>query len=377
MNFEPSEEQRILLKSARDFLKKECPKSLVRELAQTDDGHSPGLWRKMAGLGWAGLMLPEAYGGSGWSFLDLILLVEEMGYHACPGPFFSSAILGASIILDAADEDRKRVLLPLLASGEKIFTLALSEPGGGFNAPPRSVTAVRDGGEYVIDGVKLFVPDAQAADWLVCVARTGADPGAEEGVTLFLVESDRTGVTRTPLKTISWDQQSEVAFDRVRVPEAHAVGPIDRGWPVVRGVLDRAAVARGAEMIGCMQAAYDMALDYCKERTQFGRPIGAYQAVQHHLANMWLDTFSSRNLVYQAAWKMSEGLPAEADAAMVKTRTGELARKTTKTAHQLFGAIGFTMEHDLHIYYRRVLSADMAFGNSDHHRERVAQALGL
>lgn len=377
MDYDLSEEQRILEKSARDFLRKECPKELVRTLAESDEGHSPQLWKKMAGLGWMGLMLPEACGGSGCSFLDLTLLLEVMGYHLCPGPFFSSAVLGGLTILAAGSDDQKAEFLPKVASGEWIFTVAWAEGGNGFEVAPREVTAVLQNSHWVITGTKLFVPDALAADRVLCVAKTGPDSDPEERATVFLVGKDDPGLSCAPLKTVGWEKQCEVVFDHVRVPEGNVLHTPHRAGPVMRGVMEKAAVARCAEMIGHSQAAMDMTLDYAKERVQFGRPIGSFQAVQHHFASMWLDIHTSRNLVRKAAWKISQGMPSAGDAAMAKMRVGEISRKVTKTAHQIFGAIGFTMEHDLHLFHRRVLAGDMSFGNSDFHVEEVARHLGL
>jgi len=373
VDYDLSEVQRMLQKSADDFLKKECPRQRVRELAESGEGHSPELWKKMADMGWMGLMTPEAYGGSGLTFLDQSVLLEEMGYYLCPGSFFSTTVLGGLTILAGGSERQKKDLLPAIAAGEKIFTMAWAESGGGFEALPREVTAARKGGEWVINGTKLFVPDAHVADCLLCVAATGVG----EGVTVFLVDASAPGMSLAPLRTVGWDKQFEVVFNAVRVPEAAVLGEPHGCGPVIRDIMERAAVARCAEMIGNSRAAMDMAMAYAKERVQFGRPIGSFQAVHHHFAGMWLDIHTSRNLVYAAAWRISQGLPAGREAAMAKMRVGEISRKVTRTAHHLFGAIGFTMEHDLHLYHRRVLAGDMAFGNSDFHEEGVARHLGL
>jgi len=377
VDFELSEEQKILQKSARDFLRKECPKELIRAVSQSHEGYSTELWGKMAELGWMGLMVPEAYGGSGMTFLDLTVLLEEMGYNLCPGPFLASAVLAGPAILTGGNEEQKAELLPKISSGEKIFTVALYEPKSTFDAVPRQVTGSRVNGHYELKGTKLFVPDAHVADYILCPARTKEHPDPKQGITVFLVDAGSPGLACTLLRTISWDKQCEVVLDNVRVPSSRVIGRTDQGWPLVRDMTAKAAVARSAEMIGHCQASLDMAVAYAKERVQFDRPIGTFQAVQHHLADMWLDISGTRNLVYQAAWKISAGIEAERDVAMTKARTGEISRKVTKTAHMLFGAIGYTMEHDLHLYYRRVVAGDMAYGNSDFHYEEVAKSLGL
>lgn len=377
MELELTEEQKILQKSAADFLKKECPKELVRRLEETEEKHSPELWRKMAELGWMGLHLPEEYGGTDWSFLHMAVLLEEMGYNICPGPFVSSAVLGSVPVLQAGTEDQKRAVLPGAAAGERILTMALTEAEGGTGPSSVKVKAVQDGDGWVVDGLKLFVPDALVADWILCVARTSEGTRPEEGLSLFLVERDHPGMTVTPLKTICRDCQCEVAFDKVRVDGADVLGPVGRAWPVVKAALDRAAVARSAETVGAMRAALDMTLAYAKERVQFGRPIGSFQAIQHYLADMWVDLLGTRNLVLRAAWKLSTGEPAEKEVSMAKIRAGQMGRKATTTGHRIFAGIGFTMEHDLHLYHRRTLAADLTFGDSDFHHEQVAGSLGL
>jgi alkylation response protein AidB-like acyl-CoA dehydrogenase len=377
MEFELTEEQKILQKSAADFLKKECPKELVRQLEETDEKHSPELWRRMAELGWMGLHLPEEYGGTDWSFLNMAVLMEEMGYNICPAPFISTTLLGSIPIIQAGTEDQKQEILPKVAAGELILTMALTESDGGYEPSSVKVAAVKDDDGWVIDGVKLFVPDAFVADCILCVARTSETSDPEAGLTLFLVKRDHPGVSVTPLKTISKDNQCEVVFDKVRVDAASVIGQVDQAWPVVKAALDRAAVARAAETVGAMRATLDMTLAYAKERVQFGRPIGSFQAIQHYLADMWVDMLGTRNLVLQAAWKLSTDEPAEKEVSMAKIRAGEMGRKATTMGHRIFAGIGFTMEHDLHLYHRRTVAGDMVFGDSDFHHEQVAKGLGL
>ncbi len=372
-----SEEQEMMKTSARDFLQKECPKSLVKQLDESDEGYSPELWRKMAGLGWLGLMFPEEYGGSGGSFLDLAVLLEEMGYNILPGPFFSTVVLGGLTVLAAGNEEQKKDLLPRIAGGGTILTLALTEPRAGYDAASIRTTATAGNGEYVINGTKLFVPDANVADFLLCVARTTEAENPENGVTLLLVDARSPGIKCTLLKTLAFDKQCEVIFDNVRVPGENILGVLNRGWPVVQDVLQKATVAKCAEMVGGAQAALDMAVAYAKERIQFNRPIGSFQAIQHYCANMVSDVDGSRFVTYKAAWKVSEGLPATMDVAVAKSWTGEAYRRVTLLAHQIFGAIGFTMDHDLHRYYRRAKAGEMMFGDSAFQRAIVARELGL
>ncbi len=372
-----SEEQEMLKAAARDFLQNECPKELVRRLDECDEGYSSELWQKMAGQGWMGLMIPERYGGGGGNFVDLAVLLEQMGYSIVPGPFFSTVVLGGLTILASGSEEQKVEFLPDIASGKTILAFALTEPTASYDASAVKTRAIRSDGGYVIDGTKLFVLNANVADHILCVARTEERENLEEGITLFLVDAKSPGVRCTLLRTLARDKQCEVTFDNVNVPENSVLGSPNEGWPVVKDVLERAAVAKCAEMVGGAQAALEMAVDYAKERVQFSRPIGSFQAIQHYCADMLTDVSGSRFVTYKAAWKLSEGLPASMDVAIAKAWTGEAYGRVALLAHQIFGAIGFTMDHDIHLYYRQAKAGETAYGDSDFQRAIVARELGL
>ena len=373
-----SEEQEMLRNTARDFLQTECPTTLVKEMAEDERGYTAELWGKMAELGWMGLVLPEEYDGMGMSFLDLAVLLEEMGRACFPGPFFSTVVLGALTVLEAGNEEQKKELLPKIAAGEAILTMALTEPSASYDPAAVTVKAVPDKDDYVISGTKLFVDNAHIADYMVCVTRTKDGAGkAEEGITLFLVDAKSPGIATTLLKTIAGDKQCEVTFDNVRVPQKNMLGERDKGWPVVAKILEKAAVAKCAEMVGGAQAALDMSVAYAKERIQFGRPIGSFQAIQHHCANMVTDVDGSRFITYQAAWKVSEGLPAAMEVSMAKAWVNEAYRRVTQLGHQIHGGIGFCMDHDMPLYFKRAKAAEPTFGDADWHREIVARELGL
>jgi alkylation response protein AidB-like acyl-CoA dehydrogenase len=372
-----SEEQEMLKASARDFLQKECPKRLVRQLDESDEGYSSELWQKMAKQGWMGLVFPEEYGGNDGNFLDLTVLLEEMGYNIVPGPFFSTVVLGGLTILAAGSEEQKTEFLPKVASGETILSLALTEPTASYEAASVKTKAIARNGEYVINGIKLFVLNANVADYILCVARTKETKNPEDGITILLVDAKSPGVKCNLLKTLARDKQCEVIFDNVTVPKKNILGKPDEGWSIMKDVLEKATAAKCAEMVGGAQAALDMAVDYAKERVQFGRPIGSFQAIQHHCANMVTDVSGSRFITYKAAWKVSEGLPATTDVAIAKTWTGEAYGRVTLLAHQIFGAIGFTMDHDIHLYYRQAKAGEIIFGDADFQRAIVARELGL
>src|SRR4030042_1190362 len=372
-----NEEQEMLKTSARDFLQKECPKQLVKQLDESDAGYSPELWRKMAELGWMGLVFPEKYGGSDGSFLDLVVLLETMGYNILPGPFFSTVVLCGLTILASGTEEQKREHLPKIAAGEMILTLALTEPSAGYDAASIKTKATARNGGYVINGTKLFILDANVADHILCVARTKETKNPEDGITVFLVDARSPGVKCTLLKTLARDKQCEIVFEDVPVPEKNILGKLDKGWPIVKSTLHRATAAKCAEMVGGAQAALEMTVSYAKERVQFNRPIGSFQAIQHYCANMVTDVDGSRFITYKAAWELSEGLPATRDVAVAKAWTSEAYGRVTLLAHQIFGAIGFTMDHDIHLYYRRAKAGEIMFGDGDFQRAIVASELGL
>ncbi|HOG07079.1 MAG: acyl-CoA/acyl-ACP dehydrogenase [Syntrophales bacterium] len=375
MDFNLSREQRMLRDAANDFLANECPKARVREIEKSADGHDRALWEKMGELGWMGLIVPEAYGGSGGGFLDLVVLLETMGYHLCPSPYFATVLLGSVPILACGSEARKEALLPELAAAKRIATLALTETGGGIEAEAIRVPGRIRGSGFEIDGVKLFVSYAHVADVLLCAVRTDESAVPEMGVTLFLVERDQPGISIGPMKSLGDERPCEVAFSGVRVTEGEIVGGFNRGWPIVESVLGKASVALGAQMIGGAQAVVDMALQYAKERTQFGHPIGSFQSIQHYFADMWADILGSRDLLYRAAWKITENLPAAGDVAMARARAGKTYRRVTTLGHQIFGAIGFTEEHDMHLYHRRSIAMDLALGGAECSYRSIANGL--
>ena len=377
MDFGLSDEQEMLKRSARDFLQKELPKKLVRELDESDMGYSPEVWKKMADLGWMGLPFPGKYGGGDGTFLDLVVLLDAMGYNVTPGPFFSTVVLGGLTVLAAGSEAQKKDILPKLAAGDLKLTLALTEAIAKYDAKSVETTATARDGEYVINGTKLFVPDANVADYLLCVARTKSTRKPENGITVFLVDTKAPGIKCTLLKTLARDKLCEVVFENVAVPRKNVLGKLNQGWGVIEAVLEKAKVAKCAEMVGGAQAALEMAVAYAKERVQFNRPIGSFQAIQHYCANMVSDVDGSRFVTYKAAWKVSEGLPATMDVAIAKAWTGEAYSRVTLLGHQIFGAVGFTMDHDMHLYYRRAKAGDIMFGDSAAQRAVVADELGL
>jgi alkylation response protein AidB-like acyl-CoA dehydrogenase len=346
-------------------------------MEEDERGYLPELWKKMADLGWLGLPFPEEYEGEGLSFLDLIVLLEEMGRACLPGPFLSTVVLGGLAIMAWGREEQKQYFLPRICEGEAILTLALTESSARYDAASMQTSATLDGDDYLISGTKLFVPDAHIADWIICVTRTEETSDPEEGITLFLVDAKSPGISTVVLRTIAGDKQCELSLEKVRVPRGNILGQLGLGWEIVKRVMEWAALAKSAEMVGGNQQVMEMTVNYAKERIQFDRPIGSFQVIQHYLADMSIDVDSSRASLYKAAWMLSEGLPSTYEISVIKGWVSEAYRRVATRSHQIHAAIGFTKEYDLELYFRRAKTSELLFGDADFHREVVAKQLGL
>jgi len=369
-----SEEQEMLKKAAHDFVSEKCPKSFVKQMEQDEKGYSPELWEEMASLGWLGLVFPEKYGGGGMSFLDLSVLLEEMGYACLPAPFLATVVLGGLSIMDIGSEEQKEQYQPKIASGKLILSLALIEPAMEYGPGAIAVEATRDGDSYVISGTKLFVPYANCCDCLLCVTRTSKQ---KEGITIFIVDTKSSGIKCTVLNTMAHDKLCEVVFDHVRVPKESILGQLDQGWPEVQKIVERGDAAKCCELVGNFQWTLEDTIAYAKERQQFGRPIGSFQALQHYCADIYTYVEGAKLSAYQAAWMLSEGLPCTKEIAVTKLWISEVSSRIFNLAHQIHGAMGVTMEHDLHFYTTRAKSVEFSYGGDNYYREATAKAMGL
>jgi alkylation response protein AidB-like acyl-CoA dehydrogenase len=377
MDFAFSEEQEMLRSAAREFLAKEVPSAYVRRMMEAPDAWDGALWRKLAEMGWTGLGIPEAYGGVG-TFLDLVVVLEEAGRALLPGPFLSTMGFAVPVLLEAGSEKQKETVLGRIAAGEARATLALTEPAGRWDAEGvQLLGAQRRGDHWRLDGVKLFVPDAGVADYMVVAARTR--PAGDEGISIFLVEGRPRGMSVTPLQTMDMTRRwYEVGFEGVELAADALLGTADRGWPALKRALEWAETALCAEMVGGAQHVLDVSVEYAKTRQQFGRPIGVYQAVSHKLADMLLETESARSATYYAAWTVDADAPDRSLAAsMAKAYVSDAYRKAAGDGIQVHGGIGFTWEHDMHLYFKRAKASEVTLGDATYHRELVAQALDL
>ena len=371
MNFAFSEEQEELRRFVRQFLEDKSPESAVREQMDTEKGYDDAVWNQMAEqLGLQGLIIPEEYGGSGFSYIELIVVLEEMGRALLCAPFFSSVVLAANALIHSGDEEAKAALLPGIAGGETVAALAFTEENGRWDESGITVEAAADGDGWRISGTKMFVIDGHTADVVLVAARTAS------GVSLFWCPSDADGLTSTALSTMDQTRkQARLDFDNTPVT---LIGAEGGGWAVLERVLDLAAVALAAEQVGGAQMCLDMSVQYAKDRVQFGRPIGSFQAIKHKCADMLLEVESAKSAAYYAGWcasELNDELPSVAS--LAKAYCSEAYFHASAENIQIHGGIGFTWEHPAHLYFKRAKSSELLFGDPTYHRELLAQRIGI
>jgi len=369
LDFGLSEQQEMMQTLARDFLATEYPDKVLKEMVKDSLGYTPELWNKMAATNLLGLSLPEQYGGVG-DFLDLVVVLEEMGRVCFLGPYFSTIVLGAATIVEAGNDEQKQKYLAAIAEGKSITTLALCESAAKYSLAEIQLKAEAQGNGYTLNGNKMFVTDVQSANYVICAGRT------IKGVTLFIVDVNTPGVKISPYQTVSGEKTGEIKFDNVKVARENIIGEVDKGWGYIETVLQKANIARCAEMVGMAEQALKLALDYAKERIAFGHPIGAFQSIQHRCADMLMDVDSSRFATYQAAWKINAGIDAAKEVAATKAFVSRACKRVMASAHQIFGAIGFTEDHILHYYTKRARAYEFSFGGVDEQLEKLAELYG-
>ncbi len=377
MKFAFTEEQEMLQKSAQDFLTNECGKKVLKDLEESESGFSRELWEKMAGLGWMGIVVPEAQGGVELSLMELAVLFEAYGRAALNGPMLSTA-MGTLALLEGNNDSLRQELLSEVAAGNRVLTLALEEPEVAYDPKYVAVKAVAgDGGGYVLDGTKIFVPYATVADRILVVARTSGRPGDAEGITLLCVDGKAPGISTAPLNAMAGDKQFQVDFQGVAVPPEAVVGTPDRDLSLVLSVLEKATAIQCAEMLGGAQYELDITAEYCRTRVQFNRAIGTFQAVQHRLADMYMDVLGARLTIYQAIWRLSQGMPAVRETAIAKVFTNNAARRVAFSAQQLHAGMGYDLDHELHYYYRRQKALELKLGSVPAQLDTLGAELGL
>ena len=382
MDVLPNEEEQMVKNLAREFLEAECPPRLAREMEKDDLGYPPELWQKMADLGWLGISLPEEHGGQGLPLTYLGIIMEELGRAIAPVPLHSTA-MAALAIAEAGSAEQQRQLLPRVSRGDLILTWAFTEQTPRFRPETIHAAAVPDGDDFILTGTKMFVDNFNVAEQCLVACRTApatadtdtaaANPGA--GLSLLLVDTASRGVSHTPLTTLAKDKQSKVFFDGVRVPQANLVGPRHQGWPIIQRMLDRGTALLCAQMVGAARKDAEMGIDYAKNRAAFGRPIAAFQSIQHICADMILWVDGGQLLTYEALWKMDQGLPASVEVSQAKAFCNDKCEAVVRSSQVIHGGMGFMMEFDLHLWFRRVTAWTMRLGTSFEHRAKIAQSL--
>jgi len=364
MDYKIPEEGEILQKSARDFLTRECTKKHVREMEKDGKGYSPDLWNKMAQMGWLGLMLPDEYGGADAGYLELVLLTEEMGRALLPAPFIDTTV-AALTILQYGNENQKKNFLPDVAEGKSIISLAIESAGNS------GVHATEAHGSWTLNGNKLFVNYANAADWFLCMAES------KHGRILCLVDATSNGINTTPLENLAAAKEFEVDFKDVKVTLVNILGKPEETSKMLAKIEEWGALAYSGLISGYIQQIMEMSVGYAKQRVQFNRLIGTFQAVQHLCANMLIDIDSVKLLTYEAACNLKAGRPVNTEVNMAKAWASDAARRVSLLGIKVHGGLGITVDYDMGLYFRRAKVAELAFGDGDYHRKVHAAQLGL
>jgi alkylation response protein AidB-like acyl-CoA dehydrogenase len=379
MDFAFNEEQEELREIARGFLAEFSGSEQVRAAMASELGYEPELWKQLGvELGWTSLMIPEEYGGLGLSYVELVALLEIMGGSLLCSPFFASICLGANALLTGGTEAQKQEHLPGIAEGRTRATLAYMEANGRYDASGIEAVARPDGSDFILTGEKTYVVDGHVADLIVVAARLEGSSG-EDGLGLFLVDGKQPGVTRRALATMDQTRrQANIRLDGVHVPKAAVMGEVGGASPTLAACLQRAAIALAAEQVGGAQRCLELSVDYAKEREQFGRPIGSFQAIKHKCADMMLLVESARSAAYYGGCVVAEDSPELATvAALAKAYCSDAYFRCAADAIQIHGGVGFTWEYDIHLYFKRARSSEILLGDPAHHRELVAGAIGL
>lgn len=364
------EHQQLLQRSASEFFAKRSPVERVREIEDGDLGYSPELWREMADLGWLAITSPEAYGGTGGSLLDLYPIYEEMGRFLVPSPHLDTVVVAGEVILAAGTEEQRQRVLPAIARGDAIVGLALTEADGSVG--PRSVAldAERRGGDYVLNGTKLLVGFAPSADSFLVTARTSAD-----GVSVLLVDAGNDGITWTRMPNLAGQPLYAVAFDGVAAPGDAVVGDVDAGWDALLPAITKGALLQTVTIVGAAYAVLEMTNQYAKDREQFGKPIGSYQAVQYMVSDILIDLHRAELLAKQAVFRVATGRPAAREAAIAITFGKQAAAHLHRQAHEVHAGVAFMLEHDLTLYSRRSKFWENNLGDARFWQEQLAAAM--
>lgn len=379
MDFRLNEEQEALQESARSFLAEHSGPEQIRSAMQSPAGFDSEIWRLISiELGWPSLHIPEAYGGVGLGHVDLALLLEATGEALLCAPLFATVALTANAILEIGTETQKAAALPLIAEGEQRATLAFAEASGRWDAAGIQTTATPDGADFLLDGYKSQVVDGHSADQILVVARR-PESVDENGLSVFVIPKDRPGLSSKLLPTMDQTRRlADIELAGVRASRDDLLGEPDKAWPGLRRTLDLAAIALAAEQVGGATRCLEMAVSYSKEREQFGRSIGSFQALKHKCADMFVAVETARSALYYAACIADDGSDdLSTNASLAKAWCSEAYFRCAAESIQIHGGVGFTWEYDPHLHFKRARAGESWLGNPAYHRERVAKAIGL
>ena len=369
MDLDLAEEQQMVIDMAKAMLEEHCPTQVVRDMEDDPKGYPDELWKQVCELGLNGILIPESYGGSGQTLLDAVLIYEEFGRAMAPVPHFSSAVMGAGVLLEAGSEAQKEAWLGKIASGDAVFTQAWIEPDRGYGPKGVAMEAKADGDDFVLTGAKRHVHFATAADRIITLARTDA------GIDLFLVDPSAQGITMTQQLSQASDTQYRVDFDGVRVSKDDRIGAAGSGWDTWNTVMHDGIILLAAQAIGGAERTLEITVDYAKERKQFDKPLGAFQSLAHYMADSSTTIEGGRVLVYEAAWNRAQGRPITRFAPMAKLFCCETYRETTRVCEQIWGGVGFTIEYDIQLFFRRAKQLQLTWWDTRYLEELVAASV--
>jgi len=380
MDLSLNEEQKMLKSAARDFLKNECTWTAMKQIDQSDNGFSPDLWRKIASMGWLSMIFPESCGGMDSSLLDLAIIYEEMGQALVPGTFFLSSVLCGTIIKALGSAEQKLDLLTAVGSGDKILTLALTEPDYGWGPECIHLKAIPNGDDYILNGTKRFVPDAQIADQLICVTRTQENGDPSKGITLFLVDKNSPGLSCRSLSGFTGEKLYDLTFNNVTVPASNILGEKNNAWPAMVKPLNQSTAILCAYMVGGCQYLLDLTVQYAQTRVQFGQPIGAFQWVQGYIIEQANQLERARWTTNEALWKLDTNKSETEQSAAVslaKTVASEAFLECGHLGHEVHAGIGVDKKYPLYLWSKKSKTLYSYLGDPNYHRKRLAVYLGL
>ena len=375
MDIKLNELQVQLQDTSKKFMEKECTMQFVREMEKSELGYSSKMWQQMADMGWLGLPLPEDCGGMGMSTVDLVILMKELGRKICPSPYFPTVVIGGEAIAKAGSDAQKEELIPKIVAGETILSFAYQEMTRSFESGAIKTEARADGDNFVLNGTKMFVEFAAAADAHLVVARTSGCAPVKEGLTMFLVDANTPGIECIHLPTIARDHHYQLNFNNVKVPKSAVLGKIDDAWSDLEGVIDKGALAWSAFTVGASLELHEQSTQYAKDRVQFGRPIGQMQVIQGYLAQLIMEIYAADTMALFTAFQMDKGRHVRGYVAKTKVFSGESVSTTMDVGSQIFGGMGYMEDMDTTLYLRRGKQYQLMFGGLDYWYDIIAEEL--